>query len=126
MARLQPKYVPPDFTAKTLSAALAARMVAAEQDGVLPDGFFATTNLPTYIKGADGRWTLPREPRMDGVLLFEADQREQPYRVVEGRRVRRGDLVVTGLAEDGSEGVLVHATGFQVEGHAHGDFHFMS
>src|SRR5665213_167140 len=98
MMRAQPKYIAPDLMSKMLSSAPAARTVAAERDGVLPDGFFATTNLPTYIKGPDGRWTLPREPRMDGVLVCEADRREQPYRVVEGRRVKSGDAIVVGLA----------------------------
>jgi hypothetical protein len=69
--------------------------VAAERDGVLPDGFFATTNLPTYVKGADGRWTMPREPRMDGVLVRDADG---AWWVREGRRVKRGDEIVVGSA----------------------------
>jgi len=117
------RYRPPDFAVAALANAPAARTVAAERDGVLPDGFFATTNLPTYVKGADGRWSLPREPRMDGVLVRDADG---VWWVREGRRVKRGDQVVVGTAEDGSEGVLVHADGFQGEAGAHGDFHFMS
>jgi lysine-ketoglutarate reductase/saccharopine dehydrogenase-like protein (TIGR00300 family) len=65
---------------------------------------------------------MPREPRMDGVLVRGADG----WWVREGRRVRAGDEVVVGLAEDGSEGVLVHAHGFVTEAEAAGDFHFMS
>ncbi len=117
------RYRPPDFTRPDLRAAPPARTVAAERDGVLPDGFFATTNLPTYVKGADGRWTMPREPRMDGVLVRDA---EGAWWVREGRRVRAGDQVVVGSAEDGREGVLVHASGFDAQDGAHGDFHFMS
>ena len=117
------RYVSPDFTAARLASAPGARIVAAESDGVLPDGFFATTNLPTYVKGADGRWTLPREPRMDGCIVGDSDGR---WWVREGRRVMRGDRVVVGRAEDGTEGVLVHAHGFQVPPGAQGDFHFMS
>jgi len=117
------RYVAPDFTIPRLAGAPPARTVPAERDGVLPDGFFATTNLPTYVKGADGRWTMPREPRMDGVLVRDA---QGVWWVREGRRVRQGDAVVVGIAEDGSEGVLVHADGFQADGGAHGDFHFMS
>lgn len=118
-----PRYTPPDFTNDALRQAPAARTVRAERDGVLPDDFFATTNLPTWVKGADGRWTMPHEPRMDGVLVQAADG---GWWVREGRRVRAGDEIVVGRAEDGSEGVLVHATGFLAEGAAHGDFHFMS
>ena len=118
-----PRYAPPDFRSPALESAPSARTTAAAADGVLPDGFFATTNLPTYVKGSDGRWTMPREPRMDGCLVRDA---EGEYCVREGRRVRRGDAVVVGLAEDGSEGVLVHARGFIVADRALGDFHFMS
>lgn len=117
------RYTPPDFTAPALAQAPAARTVRVARDGVLPDDFFATTNLPTYVKGADGRWTMPREPRMDGVLVRDADG---GWWVREGRRVRAGDEVVVGSAEDGREGVLVHATGFEGDDGVHGDFHFMS
>lgn len=117
------RYVPPDFTAPHLVEAPPARTVPVERDGVLPDGFFATTNLPTYVKGADGNWTLPREPRMDGVLVRGPDG---SWWVREGRRVHAGDQVVVGSAEDGREGVLVHAQGFVGDKGAEGDFHFMS
>jgi hypothetical protein len=53
---------------------------------------------------------LPREPRMDGVLVRDPAGN---WWVREGRRVKAGDAIVSGLAEDGSEGVLVHARGFQ-------------
>ena len=116
------RYRPPDFGAARLVRAPAARAVPAERDGVLPDGFFATTNLPTYVKNADGSWTMPREPRMDGCLVRASDG---AWWVREGRRVRQGDQVVVGLSEDGSEGVLVHSTGFAAPDVAGGDFHFM-
>ncbi len=115
-------YRAPDFTSAKLVKAPPARTVRAERDGVLPDGFFATTNLPTYVKGADGSWAMPREPRMDACLVREADG---TWWAREGRRVKRGDEVVIGLAEDGSEGVLVHSTGFAAPTAAGGDFHFM-
>ena len=111
-----------DFTSAKIAKAPAARTVRAERDGVLPDGFFATTNLPTYIKNPDGTWAMPREPRMDGCLVRAADG---TWFVREGRRVVMGDEVVVGLREDGSEGVLVHANGFAAPDGAAGDFHFM-
>lgn len=116
-------YAAPDFNAPLLASAPAARTVRADRDGVLPDGFFATTNLPSYVKGEDGRWTMPREPRMDGVLVRGA---EGGWWVREGRRVKAGDEIVVGRAEDGSEGVLVHARGFDGPSAAAGEFHFMS
>jgi len=117
------EYTPPDFSLPHLVAAPAARVVSCEADGVLPEGFFATTNLPSYVKGDDGLWRMPHEPRMDGCLVRDG---KGTWWVREGRRVRRGDLVVVGRAEDGSEGVLVHANGFEVPGGVAGDFHFMS
>ncbi len=117
------RYVPPDFTKAPLANAPVPRTVVVAHDGVLPDGFFATTNLPTYIRGENGEWTLPREPRMDGVLLRDADG---TWWVREGRRARKGDTVALGLAEDGSEGIFVHAHGFVTGDSAAGDFHFMS
>lgn len=117
------RYTPPDFTRAVLATAPDARTARVERDGVLPDGFFATTNLPTYVKNADGTWTLPREPRMDGVLVRGNDG---TWWVREGRRVKAGDEIVVGTAEDGREGVLVHASGFSSDTGAEGEFHFMS
>ncbi len=117
------RYVPPDFSRPALATAPAARTARVERDGVLPEGFFATTNLPTYVRNTDGSWVLPREPRMDGVLVREGAGQ---WVVREGRRVKAGDDVVVGTAEDGTEGVLVHAHGFQEERGPGGDFHFMS
>jgi lysine-ketoglutarate reductase/saccharopine dehydrogenase-like protein (TIGR00300 family) len=119
----RPAYVPPDFSHPVLRDAPSARVVLAEDDGVLPEGFFATTNLPSYVKGDDGRWTMPREPRMDGCLVSDA---QGTWWVREGRHVKRGEPVVVGHAEDGTEGVLVHATGFDAGHVVAGDFHFMS
>lgn len=118
-----PRYMAPDFAKARYAKAPAARTMPAEADGVLPDDFFATTNLPSYVKGEDGRWTMPREPRMDGCLVRDA---QGVWWVREGRRVKKGDPVVVGRAEDGSEGVLVHANGFQYGDDVGGDFHFMS
>jgi lysine-ketoglutarate reductase/saccharopine dehydrogenase-like protein (TIGR00300 family) len=75
---------------------------------VLPEGFFATTNLPTYVRHG-GAWKLPREPRMDGALVLDGDG---AIWVREGRRVRAGDLVAVGREEDGTRGIYVHAYGF--------------
>ncbi|MDA1080445.1 MAG: hypothetical protein O2973_02025 [Gemmatimonadetes bacterium] len=122
MARKTPGYRVPDFTTARLTKAPAAQTARVERDGVLPDGFFATTNLPTYVKNPDGSWSMPRQPRMDACLVRDEDG---AWWAREGRRVQRGDEVVVGRTEDGSEGVLVHASGFTAPGAAGGDFHFM-
>lgn len=121
-AAAPPRYTPPDFGTAALTRAPVARTAAAPADGVLPDGFFATTNLPTYIHTRQGEWVMPREPRMDGCLVRAHDG---TWWVREGRRIRRGDQVAVGSAEDGSEGILVHSTGFRAGAGVGGDFHFM-
>jgi lysine-ketoglutarate reductase/saccharopine dehydrogenase-like protein (TIGR00300 family) len=110
----------PDFTAERFSRAPEARFEPAPADGVLPEGFFSTTNLPTYVR-VEGRWRMPREPRMDGALVLDASGE---LWVREGRRVRQGERVAMGQAEDGSEGIYVHAA--WLAGGAEGEFKFMT
>jgi lysine-ketoglutarate reductase/saccharopine dehydrogenase-like protein (TIGR00300 family) len=114
------KISPPDLGAPELKAAPDARFAAAPSDGVFPDNFFSSTNLPTYVK-VKGQWKMPREPRMDAGLVLD-DRGELWAR--EGRRVRKGQLVALGKEEDGSEGIFVHSAPFF--GEAEGEFKFMS
>jgi lysine-ketoglutarate reductase/saccharopine dehydrogenase-like protein (TIGR00300 family) len=116
-----PTFNPPNFSKPLLAAAPDARFVAAPADGVLPEGFFSTTNLPTYVR-IGGEWRLPREPRMDSALVLAPDGE---LWVREGRRVRKGDQVAVGEAEDGREGIYVHATAFMEEVGNDGEFKFM-
>jgi len=106
---LLPRYTPPDFSRPDLTAAPSVRTEPAPADGVLPDGFHITTNLPEYLK-VDGSWLLVREGRMDAALLL----RGATIEVLEARRVRRGDPVVVARSSHGEEGVYVHADGFSV------------
>jgi Uncharacterized conserved protein len=92
----------------------------APADGVLPEGFFSTTNLPTYVR-IGGDWRMPLEPRMDGALVLDSSRE---LWVKEMRRVRKGEMVAVGLAEDGSDGIFVHATAF-LGGGGEGEFKFM-
>ena len=68
-----------------------AELVAAEGDGVLPAGFYSTTNLPTAVR-VDGRWVEVQNPEMDCAVVV----REGRARTVPMHRVRAGDLVVVG------------------------------
>jgi lysine-ketoglutarate reductase/saccharopine dehydrogenase-like protein (TIGR00300 family) len=116
-----PRFNPPDFSAPVLAAAPDARFVPAPADGVLPENFFSTTNLPTYVR-VGGQWRLPREPRMDAGLVLDASGEVW---ACEGRRLKKGDRVAVGTHEDGSEGIFVHHHAFRDD--AEGDeFHFMS
>ena len=116
-------FSPPDFTKPAFASAPDARFVPAPADGVLPEGFFSSTHLPTYVR-VGGAWRLPREPRMDSVLLLDADG---VLWVREGRRVRKDDRVAVGTHEDGREGIYVHATAFTGEPTGDGgEFKFMT
>jgi lysine-ketoglutarate reductase/saccharopine dehydrogenase-like protein (TIGR00300 family) len=114
-------FSPPDFNEPRLASAPEARFEPAPADGVLPEGFFSTTNLPTYVKRG-GKWTMPNEPRMDAAIVLDDDG---ALWIREGRRVRRGQQVAMGAAEDGSEGILVHSEAFMGES-AEGEFRFMT
>jgi len=103
-----PAYTPPDFTRPKLASAPAVRVELAPADGVLPDRFHATSNLPEYVHLGNGRWLLAREGRMDGVMVLRGSDLE----IVEPRLVRRGDPVVIARSHSGEEGVYVHPDGF--------------
>jgi lysine-ketoglutarate reductase/saccharopine dehydrogenase-like protein (TIGR00300 family) len=114
-------YKAPDFDQPELRDAPDARFVAAPADGVLPENFFSTTNLPTYVK-IGGHWHMPREPRMDSAIALHEDG---SLHVVEGRYIKAGIPVAIGFEEDGSDGIFVNATGFLGE-QSDGEFQFMS
>ena len=116
-------YRAPVFTGAQFLSAPDARFEPAPADGVLPEHFFSTTNLPTYIK-INGDWRLPGSPRMDSAIVRAADG---SLRVVEGRYVKRGESVAVGYAEDGSEGIFVDAVGLLADAISKdGEFQFMS
>jgi len=111
----------PDFSRPPFAGAPEARFEPAPADGVLPEGFFSTSNLPTYLR-IGSNWLMPTRPRMDGVLVKRGAELE----TVEPRLVRRSEPVAMGLAEDGSEGIVVHAEGFLRGGASPNEFRFMS
>lgn len=119
---LIPAYTPPDFSRPELVAAPAARCEPAPADGILPEGFHATSNHPEYVRLADGRWLLAREGRMDGVFVLRGDD----LTVVEPRLVRQGDPVVIGRSENGEEGIYLHTAGFAPPGAPGDKFTFRS
>jgi lysine-ketoglutarate reductase/saccharopine dehydrogenase-like protein (TIGR00300 family) len=74
-------------------------LVAADRDGVLPAGFYSTTNLATDVL-VDDRWLTVENPEMDcGIVIADGHARTIPM-----HRVREGDQIVVG-----SGGVRVHA-----------------
>ena len=115
------QYRPPNFEAAPLAGAPDARFEPAPADGVLPDGFFSTTNLPTYVKAA-GVWSRPRLPRMDCVIVRQG---KAELVTTEPRKVGKGQAVAVGTEEDGSQGIFVHAEGFLGGSHSANEFGFM-
>jgi lysine-ketoglutarate reductase/saccharopine dehydrogenase-like protein (TIGR00300 family) len=97
-----------------------ATLAPAPEDGVLPEGFYATTNLPTRVK-VEGRWVEVARPEMDCAVVVEMGPGgHASARTVPMHRVLRGDLVVVGW-----EGVRVErpnrrspATGVDASGSA--------
>jgi lysine-ketoglutarate reductase/saccharopine dehydrogenase-like protein (TIGR00300 family) len=111
----------PDFSKPPFAGAPEARFEPLPADGVLPEGFFSTSNLPTYVNVA-GHWLAPTRPRMDCVIVKRGDELE----TIEPRRLGRGELIAMGEAEDGSEGIVVHSAGFLGGAHGANEFRFMS
>lgn len=75
-----------------------ARTEAAPADGVLPDDFYATTNLVTEVR-IDGEWTAAALPEMDCALVLA----DGSVKTIAPSDVLRGDRIVVG-----HEGVRVN------------------
>jgi lysine-ketoglutarate reductase/saccharopine dehydrogenase-like protein (TIGR00300 family) len=77
-----------------------AVLVACDQAGVLPAGFYSTTNLATDVR-VGGKWLAVANPEMDCGLVVGPDA--ATVRTAPMHRVRVGELVVVGQG-----GVRVH------------------
>lgn len=103
-----PAYHEPDFSKSAFRNAPDAKLTQIEMDGVAPEGFHSTSMYPEYFK-IGGEWVLAKESRMDSSVVVESDG---SLSVVENRNLKKGQTVVLGRTEDGSEGIYVHTTGF--------------
>lgn len=106
-----PTYKAPDFEALGLADAPDAKLVEAQQDGVAPAGYHATTMFPEYFR-IHGEWQLAQDSRMDCAAVLRGGR----LNVVELRNIRRGDAVVVGREENGTEGIYVHTRAFRRRG----------
>ncbi len=120
MPETKSAYRAPDFGAPPLVDAPLATFTPLVKDGVLPEGFFSTSNLPTFVH-LEGGWVMPSRPRMDCAIVRRGDELE----TIEPRKLVVGDLVALGMAEDGTEGIFVHGEGFLAP-HSPNEFRFMS
>jgi len=69
-----------------------AELVAADRDGVFPDGFYSTTNQRTLVRLA-GQWREVVRQEMDCGIRLDADG---TFGCVPVADVRRGDRIVVG------------------------------
>ena len=69
-----------------------ASLVPCERDGVLPAGFYSTTNLKTQVR-LDGHWVDVDNPEMDCAVVV----RDGAATTAPMHRVHAGDPVVVGL-----------------------------
>ncbi len=110
----------PDLSRPPFVGAPVARFAPAPAAGVLPERFFSTSNLPTYVRLESG-WVAPTRPRMDCCLVLRGEQVE----TLEPRLAQRGDPVLIGLDEHGADGVVVNGEGFLGGSHGVNEFRFM-
>jgi lysine-ketoglutarate reductase/saccharopine dehydrogenase-like protein (TIGR00300 family) len=96
-----------------LLAPVAARLEAAEADGVVPDEFYSTTNHKTLVY-LNGSWVEAMNQRMDAVIVANDDK--PVCRKL--RDIRKGDNIVCGV-----EGIKVLR---QFTDRQRSDFAFMS
>jgi lysine-ketoglutarate reductase/saccharopine dehydrogenase-like protein (TIGR00300 family) len=86
----------------------------AEVDGVFPDSFYSTTNLPTRVR-VDGRWLVVDNPEMDcGLVVLDRDGMPR-VQTIPMSDVRAGMLLVCGAA-----GVRVTAPELQASSESFG------
>lgn len=70
-----------------------AAIEPAPADGVLPEDFYSTTNLETYVR-LDGRWIPVQDPEMDcGIVV---DRIAGAARTIPMIQVREGDRIAVG------------------------------
>ncbi|WP_367925516.1 hypothetical protein [uncultured Ruthenibacterium sp.] len=100
-------YHAPDFKGLGLAEKPDAVLRSVLKDGVAPQGYHAMSIFPEYFK-INGKWILAEESRMDCVAVYDG----AAIQVKEFRNLKRGDQVVIGRTEDGSEGIFLWAEGF--------------
>jgi lysine-ketoglutarate reductase/saccharopine dehydrogenase-like protein (TIGR00300 family) len=78
-----------------------ARTAPAPADGVLPDGFYATTNLETAVR-VGGHWLTVPQIEMDCALVITGQPGHEEVACLPMHRVKQGSAVIVG-----NEGVRV-------------------
>jgi len=121
MAFILPAYHAPDFSKQAFIEAPNAALSTVTTDGVAPEGFHSTSIYPEYFK-ISGEWRLLEESRMDCAVCLIGGALE----AVEPRKLKRGDVLVIGRTENGSEGIYLNAKGFEEASSSSDQFAFRS
>ncbi len=114
-----PDYCTPNFHAEVFLNAPDAAAIAAPQDGIVPNGYHATSIFPEYYK-IGGQWKPIRQSRMDCAVIIKDGE---PY-AVEARNIKKGDSVVIGREEDGCSGIYLNTNPFEADNEAADGFAF--
>ncbi|MBF6625137.1 hypothetical protein IU402_00870 [Aerococcaceae bacterium zg-BR9] len=109
-----PKYHEPNFEQEKFVNAPNAKLVEVEVDGISPENYHALSVYPEYFK-INGKWVLAIDSRMDTVCVADDTPGSERVDIVEFRNLKKGDKVVIGRTEDGSEGIYVYTEGFLEE-----------
>ncbi len=107
-----PVFCPPNFTKPQFNDAPLTLFKNVETAGVAPENFHATSIYPEYFQLSPGNWVLPRQSRMDCVVVLENDG---SLAVKEFRLLVKGDRVACGRMENGEDGIYVHTAAFGFE-----------
>ncbi len=116
------KYEAPDFNSDKFRNSPDAKTEEVAIAGVAPDDYHATSMYPEYYK-IKGEWTLLPQARMDCVPVICPDG---TLEAKEFRRLKKGEIVITGRNDDGTEGIYLHGKGFASACAAHDTFSFRS
>ena len=106
-----PTFNAPDFDQEKFAKAPNATLVEVVEDGISPENYHALSVFPEYFK-INGKWVLALDSRMDTVCVADDTPGSERVDIVEFRNLKKGDKVVIGRTEDGSEGIYVYTEGF--------------
>lgn len=102
-----PLFKAPDFTEARFQKFPDVKTALCEKDGVCPGNFFITSHRPLYYK-VDGEFKLPDVSSLNCCCVIEDGE---PV-VTELHDVKKGNAVVQGNSEDGSEGIYTYKEGY--------------
>lgn len=119
------EYHHPDFNKEIFKNSPNCTLVEVEMDGISPRNYHALSVYPEYFK-VNGKWILATESRMDTVCVVDNTLGKEKLDIVEFRNLKKGDKVVVGRTEDGSDGIYMWTKGFLSEEALEENFAFRS